>query len=100
MQHGAILKNTVTNRLHPILFRAAPRPSDTMAAGCVCRHVSTAHHTDGFKTAREADAFIDALEGVRKLDATFLRDGQVKPVMSMDLEILNGKTGGEHPSGL
>ena len=56
--HAATLHNIRTGRFHPILFRPAPRPSDTVGLGIVCRHRSAGHHTDGFQDKDVSDAYI------------------------------------------
>lgn len=63
MLHAVIVHNTAAERYHPVLFRPAPRPSDRTETdrstlGEVVRHHSLAHHTAGFPTRLDAEAWI------------------------------------------
>lgn len=60
--HAGVLVNLATQRFHPIIFRPAPRPSEDVCVGRVCRHKSIGHHTEGFGTFDEAVAWIEADE--------------------------------------
>jgi len=58
-----ILKNTSTGRFHPISFRMAPRPSETVEDSLDgCRHKSIGHHTEGFDTIEGAKEWIQEKE--------------------------------------
>jgi hypothetical protein len=53
MIHPAgILRNRLTGRFHPIVFRYAPPPSGGS------RYKSIGHHTDGFDTLDQAEEYI------------------------------------------
>lgn len=53
-----ILKNTSTGRFHPIPFRRAPMPGGADAAMTAQRYKSIGHHTSGYPTLEEAQAYI------------------------------------------
>jgi hypothetical protein len=86
MYPTGILLNKLTNRYHPISFRVSPRPSDDMVGGS-CRYKSVGHHTDGFDTQAEAEAFIEkhAENGAIAMGAVWEWDGVELPAMVMDL---------------
>lgn len=56
--HVVILHNTKTDTHHLMPFRPAPRPSDDLFPGGLCRHKSIGHHTDGFPTLQAAEDYI------------------------------------------
>jgi hypothetical protein len=63
MLHAAIVHNAA-GRYHPVLFRPAPRPSDRTkldrsTLGEIVSHHSLAHHTEGFSTRLDADAWVN-----------------------------------------
>lgn len=58
MMHIALLRNAATGRYYPMPFHPAPRPSDDVEDGKVCRHRSTGHHIDGFANKADAEAVI------------------------------------------
>ncbi len=53
-----ILKNTATGRFHPISFRPAPMPGGADSTMAAQRYKSLGHHTEGFATIDEAEAWI------------------------------------------
>jgi len=57
-QPVGILKNTTTNRFHPLVFRPAPMASQADAESDALRHKSQGHHTEGFDTLELAQAWI------------------------------------------
>lgn len=59
---AGVLKNTATNRFHPIVFRSEPAPSSSPEDDSQ-RYKSRGHHTKGFDTLDEATACIDEAEG-------------------------------------
>ena len=58
MYPTGILLNKKTGRFHTISFRVSPRPSESLTDGA-CRYRSIGHHTVGFATQVEAEAFIE-----------------------------------------
>jgi hypothetical protein len=54
-----MLKNTTTNRFHPIIFWECPMPSQ--ALGSAVRWKSKGHHTEGFEKRDDASAAIQDL---------------------------------------
>lgn len=56
--HASILIDIRKDRYHPMVFRAAPRPSEDVVVGKPCRHKSIGHHTAGFATMEEAEKHI------------------------------------------
>lgn len=59
LQPAGILRNVLTGRFHPIVFRYAPLPSSPMRPA-VERYKSQGHHTEGFYTEEEAVTFVKA----------------------------------------
>jgi hypothetical protein len=58
MYPTSLIRNYVSGRWHPILFRPAPLPSGAdIDSGCL-RYRSKGHHTEGFATKDEAVAWI------------------------------------------
>lgn len=57
---AGILTNTVTGRAHPILFRPAPMPGGADDGYRAHRYKSMGHHTEGFATMAEAEAWLKA----------------------------------------
>lgn len=55
-----MLHNTGTGRFHPIFYTEAPLPGPD-APDKPIRHRSKGHHTTGFDTRAEADAYIPTL---------------------------------------
>ena len=53
-----ILRNTETDRYHPIIFRPAPMASQADTDSGAMRHKSGAHHTEGLDTLELAQAWI------------------------------------------
>ena len=60
MEPAGILQNTASGRYHPIVFRAAPLPSESYSEFGPMRYKSRGHHTAGFDTAELAVAEIKA----------------------------------------
>lgn len=80
-----IVINKQTGTFHPILFRPAPMPSGMDEDSGACRYRSAAHHTEGFATEAEADAWIDRNvtdHGHVRSDCKWEWDGTDKPVMT------------------
>lgn len=55
----AMLRNTATDRWHPLLFRPAPLPGDPEFS--IPRYKSKGHHTEGFDTEQEGKTYIAAM---------------------------------------
>lgn len=53
----ALLKNVSTGRYHPITFRLAPLPGGKQIDG-LDRWRSIGHHTEGFASQKDAEAWI------------------------------------------
>lgn len=91
MQHIAILKNEKTGRYHPVFFRPAPRPSDDVAEGKVCRHKTLGHHTEGFENLDLAIDWIDGLgSAVWPTGIVYRWSGEDFPAMHMDFPYMAG----------
>jgi hypothetical protein len=67
---SGILLNTATQRFHPIIFREAPMPAGADDNWSHQRYKSLGHHTVGFDTLEEAQAYI-------KSDARLFDSGAV-----------------------
>lgn len=57
MLRVTVVQNKRTGRYHPFFWRMAPPPSHD-DRDTVMRHKSHCHHTAGFETAEDADAFV------------------------------------------
>ena len=75
-----ILKNTATNRFHPISFRYAPPPSGDLSDGTK-RYKSVGHHTDGFDTIEQAIEFVKSIPEFELMDLAWEWDGIDVPAM-------------------
>lgn len=88
LHHVAIVKNTATGRFHPMLFRPAPRPSDDVACGTICRHRSIGHHTEGFPDLASAEGYVADCETFRPIALVFEWSGENTPATTLDLPML------------
>ena len=77
---AGILRNTVTGRFHPILFRPGPAPSES-ATDHAHRYKSRGHHTEGFDTHDEALAFVNSREDWKWSGREWEWDGDDVPAM-------------------
>ncbi len=76
-----ILINTATGRFHPISFREAPFPGGQQPPGGR-RHKSIGHHTEGFATMADAEAWIAANpDRIEATGRTWQWDGKDVPAM-------------------
>lgn len=78
MYPAGILINKKSGRFHPIVFRSAPRPSESF--GEPHRHKSIGHHTDGFATHEEADAHIES-QSWKQTGCVWEWDGECIPAI-------------------
>ena len=76
---AGVIHNTTTNRYHPVVFYAAPKPSE--AGESVVRHRSKGHHMEGFATMDEANAFIASQPTWRLYDVIWEWDGNEVPAI-------------------
>lgn len=82
-----ILRNTATERYHPMPFRPSPRPSDDMSDG-YCRYRSIGHHTEGFDTLKDAIAHITESPNALIPTGVLIEwDGESSPHSTMDFQI-------------
>jgi len=89
---AGILKNTLTNRFHPIIFHEAPFPGQSVdrKIGSVVRYRSYGHHTNGFDTLEQAQDYVRTEhKGYVLLDGIGDWDGVETPAMTF-LEPFNG----------
>lgn len=77
---AGILINKKTRRFHPIVFRPAPRPSESF--GEPCRHKSIGHHTEGFDTREEANAEIESQPSWNQTGCVWEWSGEDIPAFS------------------
>lgn len=82
---AGVLRNTATDRFHPIVFYPSPRPSE--AGESVVRHRSKGHHTAGFDTLDEAIAFINARPTWRHTRLVWAWDGEGIPALTFSFPL-------------
>ena len=92
MHHVAILKNTATGRFHPMPFRAAPRPSDDVDVGSICRHRSIGHPTEGFRDLASAQAYLAECKTFWPTTLVIEWDGEGIPATTLDLPTMPQST--------
>jgi hypothetical protein len=80
--HAGILLNTATGRYHPIIFRPAPMPGGAIASMSAQRYRSAGHHTTGFATLAEAEAYITEHPEWTATGATWEWDGEGAPALT------------------
>ena len=68
-------------RWHPIVFSAAPKPSD--GEDRVCRHRSRSNHIEGFETEVAARVFLTEVWPCWDTGCVWTWDGAEIPVMTM-----------------
>jgi len=80
-----ILRNTKTDRYHPVPFRRAPMPGNADATMQAQRYRSIGHHTEGFDTLDDARAYIAANnnENCRLIDAGVVWEWDGEGVLAM-----------------
>jgi len=75
-----VLHNQETDRYHPIAFHHSPPPSGDLPNG-TGRYRSVGHHTNGFDTKAEADAWIEKTENMSPINSVWEWDGKGSPAM-------------------
>ncbi|MBI4120735.1 MAG: hypothetical protein HY457_00560 [Parcubacteria group bacterium] len=83
MYPTGILKNTATNRFHPISFRLAPMPGNADERAQAQRYKSVGHHAEGFDTLEAAQQWISEQKekGLVDVGVVWEWDGDGTPAM-------------------
>jgi len=86
-----ILRNTKTNRFHPIVFRPGPAPSSSPEDDSQ-RYKSRGHHTEGFDTLDEAKSCIAECEDWCDTGVEWEWDGEDIPAIVSWFSVSSIKT--------
>jgi hypothetical protein len=89
---AGMLINEATNRYHPIIFYPAPLPGGDMKV--FPRYKSKGHHTIGFDTLDEAQAYLKANPDWFDTGLTWKWDGVEMPAMVIFFEQDENKANG------
>ncbi len=76
-----ILKNTSTDRFHPISFRRAPMPGGSDNDSVAKLHKSLGHHFEGIDTLEEAQQWVNDQENMSLVGVVWECDGEDTPAM-------------------